>query len=94
MKTFQDSLLSFLKKEIPFCMCNLNQLQDLTTEIIENLLANATQIGKGATSIVYKVKNINTNKGYLCLKILNDDVIRKTSVDDNKKDKEYTKKRD
>lgn len=40
--------------------------------MIDQLLNNKTLIGKGATSITYKVKNILTGKGFLCLKILNE----------------------
>lgn len=44
----------------------------MTTEKIIQLLSKKKLIGKGASSIVYKVENCFTNKGFLVLKILND----------------------
>lgn len=52
------------------------------------LLIRKKFIGKGASSSVYKILNCYTNKGYLALKILNDDVISKESETKTKFDKE------
>lgn len=52
------------------------------------LLTRKKLIGKGASSSVFKVVNIYTNKGFLALKILNDDVIGKESKTKTKFDKE------
>ena len=43
----------------------------MKTELIVQLLSTKKKIGNGATSTTYRVKNCFTNKGSLCLKILN-----------------------
>lgn len=63
-----------------------NKIQDLTTETIDKLLIKKVQIGKGATSTVYKVINIITNSGYLCLKILKDEFFKKSNKEEEKKE--------
>lgn len=44
--------------------------------MIDQLLSKKKYIGKGATSTTYQVINCFTNKGSLCLKVLNDDFYR------------------
>ena len=60
----------------------------LTAEFIKKLLKKKSNLGKGATSTVYKVLNCFTNQGFLCLKILNSDLFRKLVNQIEKKDKE------
>lgn len=62
-------------------------MKALTTSIINKLLTEKSLIGEGATSIVYKVHNLFSNKGYLCLKILKDSFI-KMGTDPTTKSKE------
>lgn len=50
----------------------ISPLQTLHTEFITELLINKKTLGRGATSIVYKVVNLFTHKGFLVLKFLNE----------------------
>lgn len=51
----------------------------LNTQMIEEMLKKKSTLGKGATSTVIKVLNNFTNKGFLCLKILNSELFRKST---------------
>lgn len=62
------------------------KIRDLSTRMIDKLLTKKARLGKGATSIVYKVKNILTNDGCLCLKILNNEFFKKSDIEDKKKE--------
>lgn len=63
-------MLQSISKESP-------GIQILDEETFEKLMSNKGKIGTGATATVYKVKNIFTNKGFLCLKILNSAIFKK-----------------
>lgn len=65
---------------------NSHKIQDLTTDTIDKLLIKQVLLGKRATSTAYKVKNIFTNNGYLCLKILNDELFKISNTKEKKKD--------
>lgn len=60
------------------------------TELIEMLLSTKTLLGKGATSTVYRVNNCFTKKGFLCLKILSDDLFKSLTVKPPKQPKRET----
>lgn len=47
------------------------EIKVLKTELIDKLLSKKTIIGIGSTSKTYKVNNCFSNKGNLCLKVLN-----------------------
>lgn len=49
----------------------------LTAEFIDQLLSSKLLLGSGATSTVYRVKNLLTNKGFLCLKVLKSEAFRR-----------------
>ena len=60
----------------------------LSTDFIIELLTKKSKIGEGATSIVYKVKNLFTKKGFLCVKVLKSEVFKKNgSTEKNEKKK-------
>lgn len=52
----------------------ISPIQTLTTEFIIQLLANKKTLGKGATSTVYRVDNLNRCEGkkFLALKVINE----------------------
>ena len=52
------------------------KMEILTPEIMDKLLIKKSIIYPGATSITYKVCNIYTNKGFLCLKIIKNSVFK------------------
>lgn len=58
--------------------------------MIDKLLIKKTKLGTGATSTVYKVRNIFTQKGFLCLKILNNAVVSQGNENETKKAKKKT----
>ncbi|KAK8871581.1 hypothetical protein M9Y10_007314 [Tritrichomonas musculus] len=59
----------------------------LDTELIDELLSTKKRIGKGATSTTYRVKNCFTNKGSLCLKMLNGEYFTLSNEQDTNKSK-------
>lgn len=65
------------------------QLKALDSKTIKKLLSNTNKkkIDSGATSTVYKVKNIFTNKGFLCLKVLSNAIIGNNEQQTSTKDK-------
>lgn len=64
-----------------------NSFNLLKASLIIQLLNDKKFLGKGATSVVYRVKNCYNKKGYLCLKILNDENINRIIEDNLKKEK-------
>ena len=55
--------------------------------MIGKLLIKKTKLGTCATSTVYKVRNIFTQKGFLCLKLLNNAVVSQGNENETKKAK-------
>ena len=67
------------------------KIKILKGDQIEELLSDKKLIGKGATSTTYKVTNFITNKGFLCLKILNEIFFSSESESDKKTKKSEDK---
>ncbi|KAK8839670.1 hypothetical protein M9Y10_032043 [Tritrichomonas musculus] len=55
---------------------NEETIKILDTNLIELLESKSKKIDEGATSIVYKVENIFTHKGFLALKVLKDVIFK------------------
>lgn len=62
-----------------------SKLNVLETSLIDELLNKKSLLGKGATSTVYKVLNCLTHKGFLCLKILNNEFFGREEKNTKKK---------
>ena len=63
------------------------KLKILDADLINKLLTKKTCLGRGATSTVYRVNNCFTHKGFLCLKILNDELFIRANEPKKKKAK-------
>ena len=67
----------------------------MDTNLVNQLLASKIKIGEGATSTVYKVKSIFTDKKFLSLKILKNIIFKliksktKEKVKETKKSKSF-----
>lgn len=74
----------FYIKRLDICYLPYN----LDSESINNLLTKKKELGSGATSVVYKVENFMTKKGFLALKVFKKEICKKKPNSKNVWDEE------